>query len=200
MLSPSYVVEEHHLRVLVALNLHPLGSVAWWILGWVHVDDLPVSFVSEQQALVGVGVHPEVWRVVQGRVLRVPVEEAQVRLLWHEHFLALEDLPKVFRFQSVRQVDVAGDLVLAFSLVSNEDDGGHPSAPDIVLPVGQRLEEVRVVNLAALVALCLGLFGVLIFLGEQVLLLSLSELIAGQDLSFAVVPDLNQLSCKLLVL
>ena len=83
MLSPSNMVEEDDLSILVAFDLNSLGTVTWWILGWVDVDDFSISFVSEEQSLVRVCVDSEVWRVVQGWVLSIPVEEAEVRLLWH---------------------------------------------------------------------------------------------------------------------
>ena len=136
------MVEEDDLSILVAFDLNSLGTVTWWILGWVDVDDFSISFVSEEQSLVRVGVDSEVWRVVQGWVLSIPVEEAEVRLLWHQHLLALEDLPKVFSFQSVSKVDVAGDLILSFFRVSNENNGGHPTTSNVVLSVSQRLQEV----------------------------------------------------------
>ena len=107
MLSPSNVIEEYDLSILIAFDLNSLGTVTWWILSWVDVDDFSISFVSEQQSLVRVGVDPKVRRIVQSRMLGIPVEEAEVCLLWHKHFLALEDLPKVFSFQSVGKIDVA---------------------------------------------------------------------------------------------
>ena len=142
MLSPSYMIEEDDLCILFAFDLYSLGTVTWWILGWVDVYHFSISFVSEQQSLVRVGVDSEVGRVIQGWMLSIPVEEAEVRLLWHEHLLSLKDLPKVLSFQPVSKINVARDLVLPFSRVSNEDNRGHPSTSDIVFSVSQRLQEI----------------------------------------------------------
>ena len=54
------MVEENHLSVVLARDLHSLGAVAWWVHIWVDVDHFSVPFVSEKQALVIVSVHPEV--------------------------------------------------------------------------------------------------------------------------------------------
>lgn len=53
MFAARHVVEENHLRVLVApFNLLASGVVAWVVVIRVHADYLSVALVPEKQALV----------------------------------------------------------------------------------------------------------------------------------------------------
>ena len=146
------MIKEYDLRVIFARNFDPLGSVAGWVDIWVHVDHLSVSLISEQHALVIVRVDPEVRRVVDRWVLRIPVEEAKIRRSWQQLFFAFKDVSKVLGFESVRQIDVARYLVVAFLLLANENNGGHATATNIGLPIGQCRQEFRVVDFKASVA------------------------------------------------
>ena len=98
------------------------------------------------------------------------------------------------------QVDISRDLVLAFLLIPNVNDGCHSTGSDIVLPVGESLKEVGVVDLGTSMTERLWLLGVLLLPLDLVLLLPLFELLTGEDLSLAVVADLDQLPGELSVL
>ena len=76
------MIKENDLSVVVALDFYSLGAVTGWVDVWVHVYYFSVSFVSEQEPLIIVSIHPEIGRVIQCGVLCIPVEEAQVRRLW----------------------------------------------------------------------------------------------------------------------
>ena len=60
MLSSCDVVKEYNLGVVITLNLDSLGTITRWIFAWVHVYDLSVSLVTEEETCVRVGVHSEV--------------------------------------------------------------------------------------------------------------------------------------------
>ena len=60
ILSSCHVVEEDHLCVVVAFDLHSFGSVAGWIHVRVDVDNFSVPLVPEKESLVVVSVHSEI--------------------------------------------------------------------------------------------------------------------------------------------
>lgn len=61
MFAARHVVEENHLRVLVApFNLFARSVIAWVVVVRVHTNDFAVTLVPEQQALVGVSIGPKV--------------------------------------------------------------------------------------------------------------------------------------------
>ena len=61
MLSSRDMVEEDNLSVIVSLDFNSFSSVTWWVLVWIHVDDLSIPLVSEQETSIRVGVNSEVW-------------------------------------------------------------------------------------------------------------------------------------------
>lgn len=62
MFASRHVVEENHLRVLVApFNLFARGIIAWIVVVRVHTNDFAVALIPEQQTLVGISVGPKVW-------------------------------------------------------------------------------------------------------------------------------------------
>lgn len=127
-------------------------------------------------------------------MLRVPVEETQVSWLWQQQFLLLKYLCEVFSLKPVGQIDVSRDLVLSLPLVSDEDNGRHSTASHIILSVSQGLQKVGVVDFAAGVGQRLGLFGVLVLPQHDDLILLLLELLTSQDLTLAVVANLDELT------
>ena len=135
MLSSCNVVKEYHLGILIAFNFYPLGSITWWIFVWVDVYDFPISSVSEQKSGIRVGVHFEIWRIIQISILRVPSEITQISHTWHQHLLAFKNLSEVLCLESVSQVNVPRDFISVFPLVSNKDNSCHSSTSDIVLSI-----------------------------------------------------------------
>ena len=92
------------------------------------------------------------------------------------------------------KIDVARDLVLSFPLVSDENNGGHPSTSHVIFSISKGFQEVGVVNFATGVGERFRLFSVLILSKQQNLLLLLSELLTGQDLSFSMVTNFDKLA------
>lgn len=90
MFASCDVIEKDYLRVFLSLDLNPLCAIARGILHWVHIYNLSISLVAEEEAGVGVGVDTEVGRVTQGAVVRLPVIVREVRWLGQQHLLALE--------------------------------------------------------------------------------------------------------------
>ena len=107
MLSSRQVIEEHDLLIFVALKLDARGTITRRIDGGVHVDDLSITSVSEHDALLVVGVHAEVRRIVHQRLLRLPLEVRQVRSSRQKHSLSVEIKLEVVHLQTVSQVNVA---------------------------------------------------------------------------------------------
>lgn len=58
---PCDVIVEYHLEILVSLDLGPGGVVRGWGVR-VHVHQLPVPLVLEEQANLAVGDDLEIWR------------------------------------------------------------------------------------------------------------------------------------------
>ena len=69
------MVEEHHLSIVITLDLNSFNSVTWWVLVWINIDHLSVPLVSEQKTSVRIGINSEIRGVVQSRMLGIPVEE-----------------------------------------------------------------------------------------------------------------------------
>ena len=74
ILSSGLVVKENDLSILFTLDL---GACADSILlcrvqVWVHIDDLSVTTVSEEETGVGVGINLEVWGVSVLNLLTFP--------------------------------------------------------------------------------------------------------------------------------
>ena len=142
------MIEEDDLSVVFARNFNSLGAVARRVDVRVHIYHLSVSLVSEKEAFVVVGVDPEVWRVVECWVLRIPVEKAEIRRFWEQLLFAFKDVSEVFSLQPVGQVNVARYLIVALLLLANKDYGGHATAADILLPVSERRQKLRMVDFA----------------------------------------------------
>ena len=75
MLSSRDMVEEHHLSIVITLDLNSFSSVTWWVLVWINIDHLSVPLVSEQKTSVRIGINSEIRGVVQSGMLGIPVEE-----------------------------------------------------------------------------------------------------------------------------
>ena len=69
------MVEEHHLSIVITLDLNSFNSVTWWVLVWINIDHLSVPLVSEQKTSVRIGINSEIRGVVQSGMLGIPVEE-----------------------------------------------------------------------------------------------------------------------------
>ena len=69
------MVEEHHLSIVITLDLNSFSSVTWWVLVWINIDHLSVPLVSEQKTSVRIGINSEIRGVVQSGMLGIPVEE-----------------------------------------------------------------------------------------------------------------------------
>ena len=132
MLSSCNMVKEYYLSIFFAVDFDSLGSITRWVLVWVYVYHFSISFISKQEACIWICINPKVRRVVKLRKLWVPIEMAQICGFWHEIFLTFKNLPEVFGFKSVRQINVTWDLTSSFSWISNENDCCHSSASDII--------------------------------------------------------------------
>jgi hypothetical protein len=143
------VIEEHDLSVFFGLNLDSLGAVARLRLGRVHINDLSVSLVAEEETGVGVRVHSEVRRVTHRTVVRLPVVVGEVRRFGYQHFLTLEVEAEVLSLQTVSQVYITADLILAILFVTDENDSRHAAITNQFLALCQCRQESTVINLAA---------------------------------------------------
>lgn len=73
MFPPRDVIEEHHLCVLICFDLHSLSAITRWILVWVYIYNLPVSFISEEKTCIRVSIHSEIRGIIKSTVLSIPV-------------------------------------------------------------------------------------------------------------------------------
>ena len=154
MLPPGVVVEEDDLLVLFALYDLPEGAVAWRFAFGVHIDNLAVPLVSKEKSLVRLRVYFKVRGHVEGSFARGPAIPGEVRFLGHERFLFVKDGAEVLLLHAVGQVDVRGhfvfDLVVGAVLdITDEKDGGLAAVAETLLTLGQGVQEVVVLNLAA---------------------------------------------------
>lgn len=101
LLSARVVIKEDHLRVFVRLDNCARRSISRALQIWIHIDDLSVALVSEEQALVRVGVDFEIWGVQHAALLLLPVVETQISLLWHNVFLLHEVRLEILSFHAV---------------------------------------------------------------------------------------------------
>ena len=191
------MVKENNLSIFVSLDFNSFSSVTWWVLVRIDINDFSVPLVPEQKPSIRVGINSEVWRIVQSGMLGVPVEETQVSWFRKEKFLLLKNLSEIFGLKPVSKIDISRDLILALPLVSDENDGGHSSAPHIILSIGQGFQKVRIIDFAPSVREGFRLLSVFILPQHDDLVLFLLELLSGQDFTFTVVADLDELTGQL---
>lgn len=101
------MVEEDNLSVVFTLDFDSLRSVSWWVHIGIDIDDLSVSLVSEKEALIIVGVHSKIGRVIKRGVLCIPVEETEVCGFWQQLLLSFEDVTEVLGLKPMSQVNVS---------------------------------------------------------------------------------------------
>lgn len=73
MLSPGHMIKEDDLSVLISLYLNSLGAITRGVFVGVHIYDLPITFIPEEQACIRVCIHTEIGGIIQGAVLSIPV-------------------------------------------------------------------------------------------------------------------------------
>ena len=136
MLSSCNMVEEDNLGVVAAFDFNSLGSITGWVFVWINVYHLTISFVSEQEASIGVGIYSEVRRVGQRSSLTLPVVVTQICRMWLESDFILVDRFEILSFKTVSQVYIARHLGLSLH-VSDEDNGCHSSISDVFFSLFQ---------------------------------------------------------------
>ena len=149
MFASGDVIEEDDLSVFFSLNLDSLGAVARLRLGRVHINDLSISLVAEEETGVGVRVHSEVRRVTHRTVVRLPVVVGEVGRLGYQHFLSLEVEAEVLSLQTVSEVNITANLILAILFVTDENYSCHAAITNQFLPLCQCRQESTVIDLAA---------------------------------------------------
>lgn len=100
------MIVEDDLRVVWGVDF-PSGHVLVQFDVGVHVNHLPVAFVSEQQTgFAAARVHLEVGTVVGCADSSLPVVVAQISGFGHESHLPLENRSKILSFESMGVVDI----------------------------------------------------------------------------------------------
>ena len=194
------MIKEDDLSVVVALDFHALGSITRRVHIRIHIYYFSVSLISKEKSLVVVGIHPEIGRVVQGWVLRIPVEETQVSRLWKQLPFSFIISLEILGFEPVSQIDIPADLIVALLLLPDENNCGHAAAADVSFAVGDGFQEIRVVDFATCMSWSFGLLGVLLLLHLVECLLLGLELVPGHDVALGHHPDLVQHVRQFLVL
>jgi len=119
MLSSGKVIKEDYLSVVFTLKYLARATVTGSLHLRVDIDNLSVSFVSEEKALVGTSVNSKVRRISHTANLRLPMVETQISLSWQELLFVFENTSEVLCFHSVSQIDVSTDF-FAWLLNSQE--------------------------------------------------------------------------------
>lgn len=142
MLAARHVVEENDLRVLGApFNLLACGIVAWAVVIRINADNLAITLVPEQQALVRIGIGSEVGGVIDRRFLAVPVVVAKIGLLWHEILLTNEVRLELLFFHAIRQIYVTANFVFARFLIPEEEDCCHSTIFEVAFAALKLFQE-----------------------------------------------------------
>lgn len=199
MLASGDVIKEDDLGVLFGFDLDALRPIAGRVVR-VHVDDFAIALVPEKEPGVRVGVHAEVWRIVERAVLRLPVVVRKIRRLREESLLGLEVEAEILGLEAVSEVYVTAYLILAVLVVADEDYRRHSSVAHELLSLSQGLQEGALLNLASGVRKGLRLVRLFVLLSLRYRCLTLAELVSRQDFALAVVAHLDELASKLLVL
>ena len=124
LLSTSVVIEEDYLGVGWIFDFMPSCIVAWWVELWVDVDNLSISSISEKKSLFRACIGLEVWWVVMTGSLGIPMEVAQISVLWQQLLIAWEIVLEVLGLHAVCQVDISTDFILSLD-VSDEENCGQ---------------------------------------------------------------------------
>lgn len=130
MLSSRYMIKEDNLSILISGDFNALCSITRGILARIYIDNLPISFVSEQYPCIRVSVEPEVRGVIKRTILSLPIVIREVTRFGKENLLPLEIESEVLNFKAMCEINVAADLILAVLIIANENDSGHSSITD----------------------------------------------------------------------
>ena len=124
LLSTSVVIKEDYLSVGWIFDFMPSCIVAWWVELWVDVDNLSISSISKKESLLRACIGLEVWWVVVTGSLGIPVEVAQISVLWQQLLIAWEIVLEVLGLHAMSQVDIPTNFVLSLD-VSDEENCGQ---------------------------------------------------------------------------
>lgn len=110
-----------YLKIVVSFHFRSRRAVSD-IGGGIYVNDFAIPLVFEQEPFLlssnDLKINIRIWRWF----LCLPVVVTQIGRLWDEAFFLREIRRKVFRFESIRVIDVPTHFVTFVIPVSDEDN------------------------------------------------------------------------------